>query len=374
MTLIALLVTLLYVLLIGAFVFGFDKVEDFKLEDIPISTKFTIVIPFRNEGKNLPSLLKSIAELNYPATHFEVIFVDDDSTDDSVQIINSFVEKYEIDVTVLPNQRSTKSPKKDAITTAILKAKYQWIVTTDADCILPRYWMDTFDCFIQKQKTQFIAAPVMYATKDSFIKRFQILDFLSLQGATIGGFGINKPFLCNGANLGFTVEFFKTLNGYEGNTNIASGDDVFLLEKAVKQNPKLVHYLKSPNAAVATAVQTDLNSLLSQRLRWAAKTSSYGNLFGKLTGLIVVCMNALIICLLMFFIVGIIPIKTLVYVFLIKFGIDFLLLFKASRFFDQNQILLSYFLSALLYPFFNVFVAFSSVFTGYSWKGRAYQK
>ncbi|RIA08526.1 cellulose synthase/poly-beta-1,6-N-acetylglucosamine synthase-like glycosyltransferase [Flavobacteriaceae bacterium MAR_2010_72] len=374
MTLIALLVTFIYVILIGAFIFGFDKVEDFKLEDLPASTKFTVVIPFRNESKNLPGLLKSINELEYPSTHFEIVFVDDESTDNSVELITSFIKKSKKHISLIENIRSTKSPKKDAITTAISNAKYNWIVTTDADCVLPKYWLDTFDCFIQKQDTQFIVAPVVYVKSDSFLNRFQILDFLSLQGATIGSFGINKPFLCNGANLAFSIDLFKLLNGYEGNTNIASGDDIFLLEKAVKKDSKLVHYLKSPNVMVTTVPQPNLNGLISQRLRWAAKTSSYGNLFGKLTGLSVVCMNAFLICLLMFFIVGIVPAKTLMYVFLIKFGIDFLLLYKTSRFFDNSQLLLSYFFSSLLYPFFNVFVAFASVFSGYRWKGRAYHK
>lgn len=373
MTLIALIITLFYVVLIGSFVFGFDKVEDFQLKDIPAKTKFTVIVPFRNEAEHLPFLLKSISELNYPKDRFEFIFVDDESSDDSAKLIEKFLMKLQNGSKIINNIRQTNAPKKDAISTAIAIANFDWIVTTDADCILPKYWLDTFDCFVQSHDVEFIVAPVTYIKANSFFERFQVLDFLSLQGATIGGFGIKKPFLCNGANLAYKKTLFNTVKGFEDNTNIASGDDIFLLEKAMKKEAQKVKYLKSSHATVLTIPVSNLKSLIAQRLRWAAKTSSYSNLFGKLTGISVLFMNSLIICLIMITSVGIVHPKILVYSFLIKFGMDFLLLFKTVRFFNQEHYLLSYFFSSILYPFFSVIIAFSSIFRGYEWKGRTFR-
>ena len=370
MTLIALIITLVYIFFIGSFIYGFDKVKPFHLLDIPAKTKFTVIIPFRNEAEHLPFLFKSFSELNYPKHLFEVIFVDDESNDTSVELIKKFQLKTQIDSKLIDNTRQSNSPKKDAISTAIKIANHEWIVTTDADCIVPKYWLDSFDCFIQKHDTNYIVAPITYTNVNSFNDRFQLLDFLSLQGTTIGSFGINKPFLCNGANLAYNISFFKSVNGFEGNTNVASGDDIFLLEKAVKLAPNKVHYLKNFHATVTTFPEPDLKSLLSQRKRWAAKTSKYGSLFGKFTGISVLFINALIICLLMITMVEIVQPKLLAYTFIIKFGMDFLLLFKTVRFFNQEQYLLSFFFASLIYPFFSVFVAFSSVFKGFVWKGR----
>jgi cellulose synthase/poly-beta-1,6-N-acetylglucosamine synthase-like glycosyltransferase len=373
MTLIALIITLFYVVLIGSFVFGFDKVKDFLLKDIPVKTKFTVIVPFRNEAEHLPFLLKSISELNYPLDRFEFIFVDDESSDDSVKIVELFLKKFPNGSKIINNIRRTNAPKKDAISTAVEIANFEWVVTTDADCILPKYWLDIYDCFIQCHDVEFIVAPVTYIKTNSFFERFQALDFLSLQGATIGGFGIKKPFLCNGANLAYKKTLFNTLKGFDGNTTIASGDDIFLLEKAMKKGPQKVHYLKSLHVAVSTIPETNFKNLISQRLRWAAKTSNYSNLFGKLTGISVLFMNALVICLIMITAVGIVHPNILVYSFLIKFGMDFLLLFKAVRFFNQEHYLLSYFFSSILYPFFCVFIAFTSIFRGYEWKGRTFR-
>lgn len=373
MIFIALIITILYVIIIGSFVFGFDKVKEFQLQDIPAKTRFTIVVPFRNEEEHLPFLLKSIAALNYSKDRFEFIFVDDESEDNSVSLIEKCLKKFHIDSKVIKNDRQTKSPKKDAITTAIKLAKYEWIVTTDADCILSKYWLDAFDYFIQSHDAECIVAPVTYTRVNSFFERFQALDFLSLQGATIGGFGINKPFLCNGANLAYKLSFFKSVKGFDGNSNIASGDDIFLLEKAIKLAPKQTHYLKSSHAIVTTIPVDNFKSLVSQRLRWASKTNKYSSLFGKFTGVSVLLMNAIMVSLLMITVAGIIQPKTIGYVFLIKICIDFLLLFKMARFLSQEQYLMSYFFASILYPFFTVYVAFSSLFISYKWKGRTFK-
>ncbi len=369
-------IILLYLFLIGSFVVGFDKIKNFSLKDIPSKTKFTIIIPFRNEAKNLPNLLKSIHDLEYPKHLYEIILVDDVSNDDSVEIINTFSqsENPQVNIKIIKNQRLTNSPKKDAITSAIKQSKYEWIITTDADCTLPKYWLDTFNEFIQKNNPKCIVAPVTYHSTNSFLKRFQLLDILSLQGATIGAFGINKPFMCNGANFAYKKALFKELNGFKGNTNIASGDDIFFLEKVLKAYPKNLHYLKSPQAVVITKPEQSWRKLIEQRLRWASKTSAYNNWFGKLTGLIVLLINAMIIILSMFSILGIFNFKHLAYVLVIKFSIDVLLIFKTARFFNQSEALLNYPIAFMVYPFFSVYIAFLSIFKNYKWKGRTFKK
>lgn len=196
MTLALIGITLIYLFIIGRFVLGFDKVEDFNMKDVQPKTSFSIVVPFRNEAENLPNLVQSLSELNYPEELFEVVLVDDDSEDESTRIINevldtsSFAHDTRTDVQIIKNERTSASPKKDAITTAIKKSKHNWIVTTDADCTFNSEWLSTIDAFIQEKHSEMVVGPVMYNTNNSFLERFQSLDFMSLIGATIGGFGI----------------------------------------------------------------------------------------------------------------------------------------------------------------------------------------
>ena len=382
LTIFFVLIIIVYLIIIGMLIYGFDKVEDFKLQDSPAKTKFSIVIPFRNEAENLPKLLNSISQLNYPKDLFEVILVDDDSEDESIAVIKEVLDTKSLkkDFTrndrfrIIKNLRSSNSPKKDAITSAIKVSKFNWIVTTDADCVLPKYWLDTFDEYIQINKPNCIVAPVTYHGKTSFLNRFQTLDFLSLQGATIGGFGIKKPFMCNGANFAYRKAEFISVNGFVGNDNISSGDDIFLLEKFLKQDAKKVHYLKSKHIVVTTNPAKDMDALIQQRLRWASKTSQYKSWFAKLVGLLVLLSNLVCLLLIPAVIFNLIYIKIAIALFIIKFSIDFLLLFKTSRFFKQENILLSYIFSSIIYPFFNVSIAFLSFFKSYHWKGRTSKK
>ncbi|WP_066221851.1 glycosyltransferase family 2 protein [Formosa haliotis] len=370
-------VTLLmfYTVLIGCFYFGFLKVPDFKTKREVYATGFSGVIPFRNEADYLPELLQSIAALDYDDNRFEVLLINDGSTDESEALVHDFIKTHsQLQVRLLQNKRVSNSPKKDAISLAISQAKFDWILTTDADCKLPKTWLRCFNSFIQHNPCQFIIAPVTYFTTSRFLNIFQWFDFMSLQGATLGGFGINKPFLCNGANLAYTKQAFNGVNGFQENDSIASGDDIFLLEKISDTYPESVHYLKAQDAVVYTHSQSSLQGLLNQRKRWASKTKAYKNTFSQLTGLLVFSMNALLLSLFILMCFGDFSPLYFLGIALVKCGMDFGLIYKSAQFFNQKGTLIWYPFAAILYPIFCTFVAVSSVFTTYKWKDRAFSK
>ena len=199
------IIILLYCLAILALIYGFSKVKTFESTVLKPKTRFSIIVPFRNEGDTLPKLLNSFSDLNYPPEMFEIILVDDDS-----EKVFSFQDSV-ISVRIIKNIRKSNSPKKDAITTAMQVAQNDWIITTDADCIVHKNWLSTLDNYIQLHAVSMIAGPVTYACEDSFLHHFQQLDFASLQGATIGSFGIGKGFMCNGANFAYQKIFLRSL-------------------------------------------------------------------------------------------------------------------------------------------------------------------
>lgn len=362
----------LYAILIFSFAIGFIRLKEFKLKNSTSKTKFSIIIPFRNEAKNLPKLLQSITELNYPKELCEFIFVDDDSDDNSVEIINLFSLQ---NIKIIDNIRVSNSPKKDAITTAIQQAKHDWIVTTDADCLLPKNWLNTFDSFIQLNNPKMVVAPVNYQAENSFLHRFQLLDFMSMQGTTIGGFGIKFPFMCNGANLAYKKDEFIKLNGFYGNNHIASGDDVFLFEKFIESDKKSVHFIKSKEAIVSTFPVDSWKELINQRVRWAAKTGNFKSIRVKLIGLLVLVVNLSILFNFLGAIFQQISYTKPLTLFTFKLIIDLILFIPTIRFFKQEKAFIkSYFFSTILYPFFSSWVIYKSIFSNYQWKGRNFKK
>ena len=255
-----------YFLCMLVLVYGFRKVPIFSSEITQNKTRFSVIIPFRNEAENLPNLLRSINLLQYPAEMFEVIFINDASEDASEAIILKTIKNSRFSIKLLQNNRISNSPKKDAISEAIKNSNFEWIVTTDADCELPKSWLKTLDAFIQKNNPMMVCGPVIYESNGSFIENFQQLDGLSLQAVTIGSFGLQNPLLCNGANLAYNKEAFLKVNGFSGNDHIASGDDIFLMEKMKKAFPEQVRFLKSEEAIVSTKPQKTWKNVINQRI------------------------------------------------------------------------------------------------------------
>ena len=214
----------------GWIFYGIKRLPFFFPKNKAQKTSFSIIIPFRNEEKHLPLLLKTLLNVQYDVTKFEILFIDDDSSDTSVEIIHTFLKDTPIHFEILSNKRYSNSPKKDAITLAAKQAQHPWIVTTDADCKIPEKWLVLLDAFIQKEHPKMVCMPVFLERDDSFLKQYQFFDVLSLQATTMGGFGNNIPLLCNGANLAYKKNAFFEVAGFIDNDKHASGDDIFLME------------------------------------------------------------------------------------------------------------------------------------------------
>lgn len=358
-------IIILYCLAIGFLIYGFLKINSFEYIGLAPKNKFTIIVPFRNEAENLPLLLDSLSKLNYPTELLEVLLIDDDSE----EVFSA--QHTMFSVRIIKNIRISNSPKKDAILTAMQYVNTDWIITTDADCVVKKNWLLALNNYIALHDVSMIAGAVTYDCNDSFLHHFQQLDLASLQGTTIGSFGIEKGFMCNGANLAYTKSLFKELNGYEGNDAIASGDDVFLLQKAMAHFPEKVHYLKSKNNIVLTKPLDDWKSLFYQRVRWASKTSSYQSSFGIRLGLVVFIGNLGIICSIWFAFFGLLSFLNVGLLFLTKFIVDSILIYKANLFLNKGKIHYLV-LSSLLYPFFSVSVVLYCLFGKYEWKGRRF--
>ena len=372
------LILAVYCFFIFQLIYGFDKIKTFVSTNEKPKTAFTIVVPFRNEAKNLPKLLQSFSKLNYPHELIEIIMVDDFSTDNSERICIQWRMNHDhLDTTLLENLHLSNSPKKDAIGRAMPIAKHDWIITTDADCIVDKNWLLTLDNFIQQNKSvEMIVGAVLYKTKNNWFHQFQQMDMLSLQGTTIGSFGIGKPFMCNGANFAYTKKLFQEIGGFGGNFDMASGDDVFLLQKAIAKVPEKVHYLKNTNVIVKTKPENDLYTLFMQRVRWASKTSSYNCAYPKILAFVVLMMNLSLV-------VGCVSlaidtstalsVTNFIYVFSIKYCVDYILLFKTNSYLRNGAFLLPL-ASSLIYPFFCSCIGIYSLFGSFTWKGRNFNK
>ena len=374
-------ILVLYIVLIVAFTVGMRRLPSFEPTTRSFLHSFSILVVFRDEKDNLPILVKHLEQLDYPKDKFEVILIDDGSQDGSKDLVKSFQRDLpKLKMRLYELKESTSSPKKDALEMGVKEAAFDWIITTDADCVFGADFLKAYDQFLNLHRAKMVAGPVIYKAGDSFLHRFQALDFLSLQGSTMGGFGGKDfipfvgPFMCNGANICYDKKAFLELGGYEGNREIASGDDVFLLEKMLESHENEVHFIKSRSALVQTLPEASWKGLTEQRKRWAAKSTSYKGVFAKTVGILVLLANFSLILGLVLGLTGSMPWSYFGVLFVMKINVDFLLIYNTASLWDQEQVMKSFVMSSILYPFFVVWIVLLSLGGSYTWKGRNFRK
>ncbi len=360
-------VSFYYVYLIASIFDVWDNTaETYIQKPIMNYMSFSVIIAARNEEENITQVLQSIFSLHYPDASYEVIVVDDHSDDRTVELAKIFGRAI-----VISNKGLGK---KSAIETGVSKASNDYVISIDADCIVHQDLLSLYNSKIQTDKDlQFIAGAVIVNEEQSVLGYFQSLDMMSLMAATVYGLQENKYFLANGANMCFSRSAFFVVNGFSGNEQIPSGDDIFLINK-IKEiyGCQAIGFLKSRRGAVKTKPKIEIGNFIQQRIRWASKTKRYANrallrLQGTVFGTHAIA-TALLLCSIW------IPIAIFCFILLIfiKGVIDYLFLSKLASFFEEKWALKGFILASILYYPYILLTAISALTQkGYLWKGRS---
>ncbi len=325
---------------------------------------FSIIIPIRNEEKHLLNLLESIKNIDYP--HYELIVINDNSTDKSLRILEDFQKNWPFKIINLESNLS--SPKKMAIQKAIQNASGEYIFCTDGDCLIPPQILQKYAYQFKFKKKLFLAGPVTFFEKSaSFWKtvwnKIQIVEFASLTGLGAVAMQLQRPNMCSGANLSFKKSVFFEVDGYNGNLHLASGDDEFLMQKIAQKYPQEVVYIKNQACIVETASADKLSDFFEQRKRWASKWKSYDNYVPTILAVFIFIINLLSIYLEINLSFKWLAIRYLVEAFLIGNVLIFL---------RKKEALWYILLVQVVYKYYVVYTAIRVLFGNkiYNWKGR----
>ncbi|MFT4762634.1 MAG: cellulose synthase/poly-beta-1,6-N-acetylglucosamine synthase-like glycosyltransferase [Paraglaciecola sp.] len=341
-------------------------------------TVISILIPARNEAENIEKCLSAIFKQNYPRALLEVIVIDDFSEDETPFLVESFSKKNGFDCLKLIKlseeieEHETQSFKKKSLEIAILKAKGNLIITTDADCVAAPNWLNLLVSFYEKNDLEFIAAPVNFYEEQNVLEKFQSLDFMGMMCVTAAGIHSNLQKMCNGANLAYSKKAYLEVDGFKGIDHLASGDDMLLMHKIVERFPSKIGFLKNTDATIFTTAKPDLKSFFSQRLRWATKNASYAD--WKVTVVLVMvfffCCNIVFSALLIPF-SGMTGFAIFLVQLLGKTLADFIFLGSMAHFFKRKELMSAFLSSQLLHILYIVIVGFlANIKKKYVWKGR----
>jgi cellulose synthase/poly-beta-1,6-N-acetylglucosamine synthase-like glycosyltransferase len=332
------------------------------------NTYISIIIPFRNEENNLGSLLNRLKNQTYPRNLFEILFVNDHSSDKSAYIIYQNLGKTQ--ASKLIHLEEGETGKKDAIRKGILNSNGELLVTLDADCLPGLDWLTTIENYYHQHNPDMIIAPVLMHPGDTFLTRLFSLEFTSLLASTAGAAGNNKPIMCNGANLGIKKTAINKLPSVYQHPS-ASGDDIFLLE-AMKSEGKSIHFCKYTEASVYTDAPKTLAEFINQRIRWASKSKRYKDFRLKYVAISIFLINVSLFGLLIGTLINHEFLYCYLTVLVLKSIVDLTLLAPVIKHFNVHSVFKARYviLVELLYPFYSLLVAVLSQAIGYKWKDR----
>lgn len=365
------LLLLVYLYYVCFFIVGWSTLKthktSIKLNRFPT---ISIVIPVRNEEDFIAALLIDIQKQTYPANLIDVIVVDDDSTDGTVEVIKK-LNFQNVRVLSLHIDAEIVAYKKKAITLGVENSNAELIITTDGDCRVGENWISTIVDFYLTHNVKLISSPVSFHNENNWFEKIQILEFQYLIGAAGACIKNGMPNTCNGANLAYTREVFKEANGYEGLDEIASGDDEMFLQKISKLYPTGVGFLKSKEAIVYTYAKSYFSEFLQQRKRWASKTSKYIN---TKVSVMVVCifLYNLSLVLSLPFMFTHPEIRNYVFISIsLKLIFDGVFFLQTLYFFNKIKLFPYVLLVEFFYSFYIVFIGiWGSSRTSYIWKNR----
>jgi cellulose synthase/poly-beta-1,6-N-acetylglucosamine synthase-like glycosyltransferase len=334
----------------------------------------SVVFPARNEAGVLERTLRSLLAQDYPAD-FEIIVVDDRSTDSTPAILARFAREHERLHFRRITDPNPPSPKKHALAEGIAMATGEIICTTDADCVFHPRWLRGMISHFD-DRVGVVAGLTRFKVaqgREPLWQKVQNLDFM-LQGyLAAGAIGLGVAGSCNGSNLAYRRVVYDAIVGFSTFAHQVSGDDVLFAQKVSQATGWKMVYASTPETIIDSLPVPTIRELLQQRLRWASKGLAYrGSMKFLLFGL-----YFFHIFILAFPVVGAMyppTIPLLALAALWKISWDWHVIYEGCRLFHQRDSLRYFLPYEIAHTILTPVFGFGGLLLPFRWKGDWYRQ
>ena len=342
------------------------------------SEQFTVsvIIAARNEEDNISDILNDLALQTYPDDKFEVIVVNDNSNDNTSNIIQKFVDNYPFikQVHAKLDDSGILTAKKNAIYQGIKQSNGELILTTDADCRVQKKWIETIVSYFIENVGMVVGFSQLGKKGEhySIFEQLQAVDFLALLSGAQGSLNFNFPLAATGQNLAYRRKAFDQVDGFKKIGHRMSGDDVLLLQLINKKTNWKIRFAEDTQSFNYTFAEKSFKSFLNQRLRWASN-GSYQFILNKVFFLIV--LNTFLINLLLsltipaafFFTLNLFSILSCVG---FKLFFELLIVLKGAQVYGRKDLIKYFPIWAILQIPYIICAGFLGNIGKFVWKGR----
>ncbi len=330
---------------IGYFSFASAKPSNPASKDLPVS----VIICAKNEAENLKNFIPSILNQNYPV--FEVILINDASTDSTLEVMESLAELYPyIKLVNVQHNEAFWGKKKYALTLGIKKARYPYLLFTDADCApISDNWISGMASHFQPQTSIVLGYGSYFKNKISLLNKFIRFETLltAIQYFSYAKWGI--PYMGVGRNLAYTSAEFYNQNGFAHHLHIRSGDDdLFVNQAATSENTSLC---LNSHAITRSIPKHSLKEWFTQKRRHITTASLYKKQHQLLLSVFFFSQFAFWI-LFLFLMIFQVYWEVVLSVFIIRILLQYTVFYKAAKKLDEADII-------WLVPLLDMFLVFT---------------
>ena len=322
--------------------------------------QLSVIIAAKNEENNLDQLFIALENQNYPKDKFEIIFVDDNSTDGTFARAEEFSNRFHNFHLIKAEQKNLPA-KKGALELGIGLSRFPFLLFTDADCSPQTNWLNTFsEKFSENFDLMFGLAPLRF--KNSFANHYFCFENFRTTVLTSTSAWFKLPYSAASRSLGIKRNVFNKLGGFTNTLQALGGDDDLLIREAVKNNCKFGS-VAAEDSLVFSNAQENFSNYFSQKRRHTATSFHYlwqHKLFLTIWHLTnILAVDSLFF--LPFF-------PEAGFIFLTKIFCDYLIVYSFQKKFNYKFSFGEIFFFQIMYECFVVFHFFSAKFFKVKWK------
>jgi biofilm PGA synthesis N-glycosyltransferase PgaC len=321
--------------------------------------EITVLIPFRNESRKLPDLLKSFACSSSLPAH--ILLVDDHSEDESLQVIHSCAQGLPLSVVSCPEGITGK---KAAIRHALQSISTEFILSMDADVVFDETYFER----IQNLPVRDMHVLPVTMFSESLAGNFAVVDHLLVNALNAAMAGWKRPFICSGANLLYRKAAFVLYDRYYLHKHLPSGDDTYLLRDFYSKKAS-ISVCSDPGLCVQTDVPSSIKKFFRQRVRWVGKTADLNDSSANTMIFLIVFLTALFFAALGFLVFHH-RLTDALLLFAVKSVVDIIAFIPFFLRFKKISLLLCIPLYEIVYPFYAVALTLAVYMIRPTWKGR----
>lgn len=254
---------------------GLRKKYDSNPDQFP---SISVIVCMHNEEKNAAACLDKLVVQDYPADRFEIVVVNDRSTDGTGRILKQYTEKYSfinhIDISQI---EKNITPKKYAINQAIVSSRGDIILLTDADGRPTNQWVKEVSSLFSDLVGMVIGyAPyITELSQTTFWNRLLSLEYFSQAAVAAASCGVGYPVTCVGTNMAYRKVVYNQLGGFGIYKNLHTGDDDLFLQRVREETDWQIAYVSVEKSHVYNEPPATWQKFYQQRIRYASKGFKY---------------------------------------------------------------------------------------------------